>query len=107
MQTGAPATLDHEQILQNPRFQELVKARSGFAWTLSAIQLGLYVGFVLLVAFGKGFLALKVGSGVTSIGIVLGLAVIFSCFITAGIYVQRANGAFDRMTNALKQELGR
>ena len=42
-------------ITNNPRFQELVRERSSFAWTLSIVMLVIYYGFILLVAFGKGF----------------------------------------------------
>jgi len=50
-------------------------------------------GFILLVAFGKGFLATKIGGGVTTIGMIIGLAVILSAFVLTGIYTQRANRA--------------
>ena len=56
-------------ITNNPRFQELVRERSSFAWTLTIVMLVIYYGFILLVAFGKGFLATKIGDGVTSVGI--------------------------------------
>ena len=32
---------DYERVLRSARFQELVKQRSGFAWTLSACMAGL------------------------------------------------------------------
>lgn len=98
---------DLQRVLQNPRFKELVAARTGFAWTLSAVMLAIYLGFILLVAFGKGLLAVKIGGGVTSLGIVLGLGVIISAFILTGVYVARANSRFDRMTGELTRELTR
>jgi len=57
------------------------------------------------VAFAKPLLATKIGDGVTSVGIVLGLAVIISAFVLTGIYVQRANGRFDRLASDLAKEL--
>ena len=33
---------DPDRILRNPRFQELVQTRSGFAWTLSALMLAIF-----------------------------------------------------------------
>jgi len=94
-------------ILLNPKFQELVRRRSSFAWTLSAIMLAIYLGFILLVAFGKELLATKIGDGVTSLGIVLGLGVIVSAFVLTGIYVQRANDRFDKLTDDLTREVTR
>jgi uncharacterized membrane protein (DUF485 family) len=96
---------EHERILDNPKFQELVRTRSGFAWTLAAIMLAIYLGFIFLVAFAPGLMAAKIGSGVTSVGIVLGVIVIVSAFVLTGIYVQRANGRFDALTRDLQKEI--
>ncbi len=96
---------DHDRILSNPKFQELVRTRSGFAWTLSAVMLAVYLGFILLVAFARDLMATKIGGGVTSLGIVLGLVVIVSAFVLTGIYVQRANGRFDNLTRDLTREI--
>lgn len=99
------ASPNHERVLGDPRFQELVRQRSRFSWALSIAILAIYYGFVLLVAFGKDFLAMKVGGGVTSVGILLGLAVIVSAFALTGLYVWRANGRYDDMTRDLTREM--
>jgi uncharacterized membrane protein (DUF485 family) len=96
---------DYKQVLRSPRFQELVRQRARFAWTLSIAMLVIYFGFILLVAFAKPLLATKVGEGVTSLGIILGLGVIVSAFVLTGIYVQRANSRFDELTRRLTREL--
>ena len=96
---------DHDRIVRNPRFQELVRKRSGFAWTLAAVMLAIYLGFIVAVAFAPGLMASKVGGGVTSLGIVLGLVVIMSAFLLTGIYVWRANTVFDDLTRELQREL--
>ena len=98
-------TGDQQRILGHPKFQELVRTRSGFAWTLAAAMLAIYLGFILLVAFAPGLMAVKVGGGVTSLGIVLGLVVIVSAFLLTGIYVQRANSRFDDLTRDLTKEI--
>ncbi|MET0531250.1 MAG: DUF485 domain-containing protein [Microvirga sp.] len=99
------AASDYDRVLQNPRFQELVRQRTGFAWTLSILILVIYFGFILLVAFAKPLLATKIGGGVTSLGIVLGLGVIISAFVLTGIYVYRANGYFDELTRNLTKDI--
>jgi uncharacterized membrane protein (DUF485 family) len=96
----------HERILRSRSFQALVAERSNFAWVLSAAMLAIYLGFILLVAFAPGLLAVKVGGGVTSLGIVLGLAVIIAAFVLTGIYVARANSRFDALTRDLTREVG-
>jgi uncharacterized membrane protein (DUF485 family) len=70
-------------------------------------MLVIYFGFILLVAFGKGFLATKIGSGVTTIGMIIGLIVIISAFVLTGIYTFRANSRFDELTESLTRELTR
>jgi uncharacterized membrane protein (DUF485 family) len=99
------AAQDHNQLLRSPRFQELVRQRTRFAWILSTAMLVIYFGFIVLVAFAKPLLASKVGDGVTSLGIILGLGVILSAFVLTGIYVQRANSRFDEMTRRLTREI--
>jgi uncharacterized membrane protein (DUF485 family) len=99
------ATRDYDRVLQSPRFQELVRQRTRFAWTLSIVMLVIYFGFILLVAFAKPLLATNVGDGVTSLGIILGLGVILSAFVLTGIYVQRANSRFDELTRHLTREI--
>ena len=99
------ASYDYNQVLRSPRFQELVRQRTRFAWTLSIVMLVIYFGFILLVAFAKPLLATKIGDGVTSLGIILGLGVIVSAFVLTGIYVQRANSRFDEMTRHLTREI--
>jgi uncharacterized membrane protein (DUF485 family) len=98
-------TGDHQRVLSNPKFQELVRTRSGFAWALAAVMLAIYLGFILLVAFAPALMATKIGDGVTSLGIVLGLVVIVSAFLLTGIYVQRANSRFDDLTRDLTREI--
>ena len=52
-----------EAIQRDPDYKELVRRRSSFGWTLSAIMLVIYFGFILLVAFAKGFLGTPIGDG--------------------------------------------
>ena len=100
-------TNQETSVLSNPSFQALVRERSSFGWTLSIIMLVIYFGFILLVAFGKGFMGTKIGSGVTSVGIVIGLLVILSAVVLTGIYTQRANTRYDDLTEKLKRDLMR
>src|SRR4051794_12264389 len=82
------AVNDRNSIFDNANFKALVHERTRFGVTLTIVMLVIYYGFILLVAFGKGFLATKIGSGVTTIGMVIGLAVILSAFVLTGIHTQ-------------------
>ena len=82
-----------------------MRERTRFGMTLTIIMLVIYFGFILLVAFGKGFLATKIGGGVTTVGMVIGLAVILSAFVLTGIYTQRANTRYDDLAEKLRKDL--
>ena len=95
----------HLRVLKSPSFQKLVSTRSRFGWILSIAMLVIYYGFIALVAFAKPLMAARIGTGVTSVGIVLGFLVIVSAFVLTGIYVRRANSEFDALNRALREEL--
>jgi len=94
----------YDRVRANPKFAELVQKRSSFALKLSIIMLVVYYSFILVIAFFPTSLAQKIGSGVTTVGIPVGLAVIIIAFVLTGIYTQRANGEFDDLTNQIKEE---
>ncbi|WP_068827945.1 DUF485 domain-containing protein [Pseudomonas sp. BMS12] len=96
----------YKRIEENPRFQELVAKRDRFAWSLSAIMLGLYLAFILLIAFEPQLLGTPLSAGSsTTWGIPLGVGLILSAFVLTGIYVKRANGEFDRLNQAVLDEV--
>lgn len=96
----------YKQIYENQKFQELVAKRGRFAWSLAFVILAAYFTFILLIAFDPAVLGTKLGADtVVSVGIPVGLGLIFLCFIMTGIYVQRANGEFDRITQEILDEV--
>ena len=101
------AESDLKPIFENANFKALVRERTSFGWTLSIIMLVIYYGFILLVAFGKGFLATKIGGGVTSVGVILAFLVILSAFILTGVYTFRANGRYDDLAEQLRKDMQR
>lgn len=95
----------YQRIYDNPRFQDLVARRGRFAWTLAVLILAAYFAFILVIAFDPQVLGTPLSSGsVTTWGIPAGLGLIFLSFILTGIYVQRANGEFDRLTQEILRE---
>lgn len=96
----------YRQIEQNPRFQELVSKRERFAWILSAVMLGLYLAFILLIAFVPELLGTRISAdSTTTWGIPLGVGLILSAFVLTGIYVYRANGEFDDLNKLILEEV--
>ncbi|WP_326429807.1 DUF485 domain-containing protein [Stutzerimonas frequens] len=95
----------YRQIYANPRFQELVAKRGRFACLLSAVMLSAYLAFILLIAFEPKILGIPLSANtVTTWGIPVGVGVIFMAFILTGVYVQRANGEFDRINQEILNE---
>jgi uncharacterized membrane protein (DUF485 family) len=93
-------------ISENPKFRELVRKRTRFAWLLTILMLLIYQGFILLVAFAPQLLAQPLAPGlVATLGIPIGIGVIVFAFLITGIYVGRANGTFDRLNRELIQEI--
>ena len=88
------------------RYQRLVRQRSALGWTLSAVMLGIFFGYILLVSFFPDFLTRPIGSGVTSIGIPIGIGVIVSGIVMTGLYVWIANAKFDPLLAELRKEYG-
>jgi uncharacterized membrane protein (DUF485 family) len=66
-------------------------------------MLVIYYGFILLVAFDKQFLAIKIGATIT-LAFPIGLGVILSAIIITGLYVLRANNVYDPMTRAIVED---
>lgn len=94
-----------QQIVANPNYQQLVKVRTRFGWTLTALMMIVYYGFILLIAFDKEVLAARIGDGVMTWGIPVGLFVIVFTVVVTGIYVSRANKQFDDLTEAIRKEV--
>ena len=95
------------RIRANPKYQELASKRNGFGWFLAILMLVVYYGYIALIAFNKPFLAQPIGAGVTSLGIPLGMGVIVFTIVITGIYVQRANNEYDRLTKEILEEAAR
>jgi len=89
------------RIASNPKYQELKAKRTSLGWWLALAMMLVYYGFILLVAFNKPFLAQRLGDGVTTIGMPIGLGVIVFTIVITGIYVRRANTEFDRLTDEI------
>ena len=93
------------RITRDPRYQQLKSRRSRFGWLLAIAMLIVYYGFILLVAFDKPLLATRLGEGVTTIGMPLGLGVIVFTIVITGIYVRRANSEYDDLTQQISREV--
>ena len=81
--------------------RSLARARWRVAAVLTLLMVGVYFGFILLVAYRPALLGGLVSDGL-SLGIVLGALVIVSAWALTLIYVQWANRVYDPALAALR-----
>ena len=92
----------YERIRRNPKFDELVSKRSRFAWLLTAVVLGLYSIFIMIVACNPTLLATPIREGgVASIAWPIGASLILLFWLMTGLYVRRANSEFDDINSEI------
>ncbi|WP_112873840.1 DUF485 domain-containing protein [Paracoccus endophyticus] len=93
-----------QRIAADPNYQELRAKRLRFGWTLTIAMLVVYYGFILMIAFSKETLSIRMGEGVMTWGIPIGFGVIIFTIVITAIYVMRANSQYDELTEKIKRE---
>ena len=93
-----------DRVTKNPKFHEFIAMRSRYSIIMAIVSAAIYYGFILLVAFDKELLAKKIGAGVTSLGVPLGVGVIVITIVLTWVYVRRANTEFDATNEAIIKE---
>jgi uncharacterized membrane protein (DUF485 family) len=92
-----------DRIAAHPKYRELKAKRTSFGMWLTVAMLVVYYGFILLVAFDKPLLATRIGDGVMTLGMPIGLFVIVFTVVITGLYVNRANNEFDRLSDEINK----
>jgi len=93
------------RIRSNPKFAELVGKRTRFAIILSLIVLVPYYSFMMITAFSPALLATPLSTGgIMTVGWPIGVVLIVGSWILTGIYINRANGEFDLLTEQVLKE---
>ena len=94
-----------QAIKNSPEFIALTKSRNRFAWTLSIVMLAVYYGFIMILAFTPELFGIPLGGEtVITVGIPVGVGIILLAFVLTGLYVRRANGEFDELTQKIKED---
>jgi uncharacterized membrane protein (DUF485 family) len=91
------------KVTAHPKYQELKARRTSLGMWLTVAMLVVYYGFIMLVAFNKPLLASRIGEGVMTLGMPIGLGVILFTIVITAIYVQRANSEFDRLSDDINK----
>ncbi|WP_415033261.1 DUF485 domain-containing protein [Azonexus sp.] len=96
----------YARIRANPKYQQLVKTRNGYGKIMTIIMFIVYYGYTSLIAFDKELLATPLSStGVTTLGVPIGIGVIIFTIAITAVYVLRANGEFDRLKAEVIKEV--
>jgi uncharacterized membrane protein (DUF485 family) len=98
--------MTHTEIHRLPEYAALTRARKKIVWPLSAAVVIAYFALITTIAFDPVALGAPIGSGVTSIGVVLGLGLILFCMVVTGIYVYYANTVLEPLNRAIRQKAG-
>ena len=93
------------RIKANPSYQELVTKRNSFALKLSIFVLVMFYAFILTIAFNPAVLGTRTGDGVMTVAFPIAAAIIIIGFLTTLIYVKRANGEFDDLTEKIREDV--
>jgi len=93
------------RIRSNPKFAEMVGKRTRFAILLSLIVLVPYYTYMLLVSLQPQIFATRISEGsVITIGWPIAALIVVGGWLLTGVYVSRANGEFDRLTQEVLKE---
>jgi uncharacterized membrane protein (DUF485 family) len=84
------------------RLHSLAAARRRVVFSLTAVMVVLYFGFIALIAFDKPLLARRVTPGL-SLGILLGALVIVASWLLTLAYVRWANTHYDTQLDRLRE----
>lgn len=92
------------EVVNSERFKKLVSKKWAVSFTLTFFLFVIYFGFIFTVAYGKEFLAKKVGV-YTNVGIIFGILTIVGAWILTIIYIVWANTSYDNEVEELKKQL--
>jgi uncharacterized membrane protein (DUF485 family) len=95
-------SVTHDDVDHGAELERLSSQRFRFAAILTAVMVVVYFGFILLIAFGKGFMGEILTDGL-SVGILLGVIVILTTWVLTWIYVRWANRTYEPAARRLRR----
>jgi uncharacterized membrane protein (DUF485 family) len=93
------------EVIESADFKKLVSTRLSVSVTLLVALFVIYYGFILLIPYAPDLMKARIGSGVTTVAIPLGVGVIVFAFVLTAIYVAWANAKYDPEVDRLKNQL--
>jgi uncharacterized membrane protein (DUF485 family) len=96
--------LTPRELLDSDDFHHLVVRRWRLSLLLTLALFVIYYGYILLVAFQRDLLSTRIGEA-TTLGIVLGAAVILLSWVLTAAYVIWANRHYDPEVTRLRDQI--
>jgi len=98
---------EHERTGLEPRpddaaLEAVAAKRLRVALALTGAMLIVYFGFILLIAFAKGFMGDQITDGL-SVGMALGVVVILATWVLTWTYVRWANRVYEPEIDRLRR----
>jgi uncharacterized membrane protein (DUF485 family) len=91
-----------EPLVDDAALEAVAARRLRVALALTGAMLVVYFGFILLIAFAKGFMGDRLTDGL-SVGIALGVLVILATWALTWTYVRWANRVYEPEIDRLKR----
>jgi uncharacterized membrane protein (DUF485 family) len=101
---GQPTSAAYTRMEADPRFVDLRRRFRNFVFPMTVVFLAWYLLYVLLSAFGRGFMDTKV-VGHLNVAFFFGLLQFLSTFAIAWAYSKFANSRIDPLATELHDEL--
>jgi uncharacterized membrane protein (DUF485 family) len=92
-------------LLDDPEFKDLAARKNRISLILTVLTLIIYYGFIGLIAFNRELFGNRFFGRIT-LGIPIGVGVIFLSWVFTGIYVRWANDKYDSMVENIKRKAG-
>lgn len=94
------------QVMQNPKYQELVRRRNRISYAFFIVTFIIYSGFIFTLAFNPSLFGRSVEGMTMSIGVATGILVLVSASILVSLYVYISNKVFDPLLADIIEEAG-
>ncbi|AQS41118.1 MAG: Hypothetical protein BHV28_04050 [Candidatus Tokpelaia hoelldobleri] len=93
------------RIEADPNYVALRRKRNVLGVSLTMIVMVVYYGWIALIAFDMEFLVRRIGGGVTTLAIPVGLGVLVISVLVTVFYVLRANKTYDGLIEKIAAEV--
>lgn len=92
-------------VTESYEYRELLRRRRQLIRPLLFLMLFAYYGFILVLAFRPDILKVRVGDGATTLGICVGVGLIFLTIAVTGIYIHQTDEKSEKLLASLKRKV--